>query len=112
MVIKLIDLLTTAGVQQFSVALASLDPVTLQPGAMQSPRPGANLSVAITSSSPNVLAATTSTLQFPVQLQTVTGVSAGFEPMAAGTAVVTLGNLAGNPTPASRNQLVFNVSQP
>jgi hypothetical protein len=74
-------------------------------GAMQSPGPGANLC-------PNVLALTTSTLQLLVQLQAVTGASAGLNPVGVGTAVVTLGNLAGDPTPANRNQLVFNVSQP
>jgi hypothetical protein len=57
----------------------------------ESPRPGANLSVAKTSSSANILAITTPALQFPVQLQTATGVSAGVQPIAAGTAVVTPG---------------------
>jgi hypothetical protein len=59
------DLLTNAGIQQLTFALAPLDPVSLQPGTPQYLRPGANLSGAVTSSDPKVLAITTPVVAVP-----------------------------------------------
>jgi hypothetical protein len=84
--------------------------VSLQPGTPQYLRPGANLSVAVTSSDPKVLAITTPVVAVPPAGGP--GPTTGIQPVAAGTAIVTLGTLAGNPAPASQNQIVFTVSEP
>jgi hypothetical protein len=111
-------LYTNAGVQQLPIMLTSLDPVTLQPlpqvGAAQTVRPGASLSVAVTSSNPSVIAITTPTVQFSAQTQPNSNPdqTAGIQPVASGTAIVTLAALPGNPTPASQNQIVFTVAEP
>jgi len=109
--------LTNAGVLEESIGLAPLDPVTLQPinlqpGQTQSPRPGANFSAAVTSSNPQIIAVTTPTVQLAPVAQGAPAPSAGVQPIAVGTAVVSLSALAGNPLPASENQIVFNVTQP
>jgi hypothetical protein len=111
-------LFTNAGVQQLPITLTPLDPVALQPlpqaGPAQTVRPGASLSVAVTSSDPTVIAITTPTVQFSAQppANGSTGQTAGIQPVASGTAIVTLAALPGNPTPASQNQIVFTVAEP
>ena len=40
-----------------------------------------------------------------------TATAVGIQPVAAGTAIVTLGPLPGNPAPSSGNQIVFNVTE-
>ena len=105
--------LTNSGVLQQAVYLASLDPVTLQPGQGQSPRPGTNLSVTVTSSNPKILQITTPTAQFPPPaLENPAAPYAGIQPVAPGSAIVSLGAVAGNPIPASGNQIVFSVTEP
>ncbi|HLK17413.1 MAG TPA: hypothetical protein VKT81_00615 [Bryobacteraceae bacterium] len=107
-----LSVLTSSGVLQEGIYLASLDPVTLQPGQAGTSRPGANLSVTATSSDPKVLKITTPTIQVPHPGATIPGIYAEVQPVAAGTAVLSLGPLAGNPLPASGNHLVFNVTAP
>jgi hypothetical protein len=107
-----ISVLTSAGILQQFIALVPIDPVSLQPGQSESPRPGANISVAVTSSNPQVVAVTTPTVQIPVQQPNGPLSFAGIQPLAAGSAVVTLGPLAGGPIPASGNQIVYTVSEP
>jgi len=106
------NLFTNSGVQQISVALAPLDPVSLQPGTPQTLRPGASLSVAVSTSDPGVVGISTPTVQFSLQPDGNSQTAAGIQPVATGTAIVTLGPLSGNPTPASQNQIVFTVSEP
>jgi hypothetical protein len=106
------NILTNAGVQQINVVLAALDPVTLQPGmSTQLPRPGANFSVPVSSSDTKVMAVTTPTVQIWAQQINGAQATAGLQPVGAGTAIITLGALAGNPAPASGNQAVFTVSE-
>jgi hypothetical protein len=75
----------------FSITLTPLDPVTLQllpqVGPAQTVRPGVSLSVAV--------------VQFSAQppANSNPGQTAGIQPVASGTAIVTLPALPGNPTP-------------
>jgi hypothetical protein len=105
-------LFTGAGVEQIPVALAPLDPVSLLPGTPQTMRPGVSLSVAVTSSDPSVVTVTTPTVQFSLQPDGTSQSVASVQPAATGTSIVTLAPLAGSPTPASQNQIVFTVSAP
>ena len=108
------NLLTTAGVKQYPVLVSALDPVSLVPMANQYPRPGVNLSVTVYSSNPGVIAVTSSLVQLtqpPQPTSSANAGSIGIQPVAAGTATVTLGTLAGNPSPSSGNKLAFNVTE-
>ncbi|HXS93824.1 MAG TPA: hypothetical protein VN736_04410 [Candidatus Limnocylindrales bacterium] len=104
---------TNTPVQPLTVNLSPLDPATLQPRGTQLPRPGANLSVTLTSSNPAVLAVSTPAIAFlqPDPAKPVT-FTASVQPLSAGTAVLTLGPLANGGTPASGGAVVVNVTEP
>jgi hypothetical protein len=107
---------TSAGVIQQAVMLTPLDPVSLAPlesEGYSSVRSGANLSASVTSSNLTVVTVTPTTVQFapPQQGSTPTPTTVGVDPVAAGTAIVTLGPVGDNPAPSSGNQLVFNVTE-
>jgi hypothetical protein len=108
-----LNLLTNAGQQQLTVGLVELDPVSLQPRFQLPPRPGANLSVTLTSSDAKVIAVDTPSVQFnaanPSSPQSVTAM---VRPVGVGTAVLSLGLLPGGGTPASGGQLLVNVTEP
>jgi hypothetical protein len=100
---------TNSPVQTLSTVLAPLDPATLRPVGQQIPRPGANLSIAVTSSDPKVLIVDTPTLKFPVDSQQQT---VQVRPTGPGTAILSLGALPGGVMPGSSSQIVFNVAEP
>src|ERR1022692_717057 len=104
---------TNSGPQTLSVAMSYLDPLTLQPRGSQSPRPGFAPTVTVTSSNTSVVTVSTPSIQIPIS-DPNTGFKSGtatIQPVAAGTAVITLSQPEGV-TPASGGQEVFNVAQP
>jgi hypothetical protein len=77
------------------------------------PRPGANLAVTVTSSNPSLLAVNSPTVNFNVTNPTSNSVYlASLQPLAAGTAVVTLGQYPTAGTPATGGSLVYNLADP
>jgi hypothetical protein len=104
-----VDMLSNAGLQHLAVSLQVLDPTSLQPRGSMTPRPGANLSVSVTSSDPSVLSVVTPNIQFS---PTVQNPAADVIPKGLGTAILSLGLLRGDLPPASNGQLVVNVSEP
>ena len=108
-----LNLLTNSGTQRAGVALAALDPVSLQPSGSYAMRPGANLAVTLTSSNPQVLALDTPSVQFTSPDPSVPPVvNASVRPAGIGTAILSLGLLPGGGIPASGGQLVVNVAEP
>lgn len=105
-------LTTPRGVtQKLNVSLTQLDPSTLKPIGYYydvRPRPGANLSVPITSSDTSVAVVPEPNVTF-----TGTGTQAvTLNPVGIGTALVSLGLLPGGESPASGRQTVVNVVEP
>ena len=105
------NIYTNSGVQHFGVGIATLDSTTLRPlpFSAQLVRPGTTLSVNVTASDNSVVTVNPSILQFTSanslpQIQV--------QPLSAGTAIVSIGQLPGGVTPASGQQLVLNVSEP
>jgi hypothetical protein len=98
------NLPVNAGVQRIRVGLATLDSVTLRPGGAQTPRPGVDLSVSVTSSDTKVLSVNSPSVQL-----TATSV-VNVLPVAPGTAILSLGLLPGGVAPASGRQIVFNIT--
>ncbi|MBI5085365.1 MAG: hypothetical protein HZB13_12300, partial [Acidobacteria bacterium] len=93
------------------VRLAQLDPATLRPSyysSNETPRPGANLSVSVSSSDPAVAAVSPATLTFESNAAQLVEL----RPEGLGTALITLGPLPGGATLASGQQLVVNVLEP
>ena len=77
------------------------------------PRPGANLTVPVTSSNPSVLSVNPLAITFSApDPSTPPQFNISVQPLAVGTAIVSLGPLPGGVTPASGGQLVFNVAEP
>jgi hypothetical protein len=108
-----LNIFTNAGPQRVTVGLAPLDPASLQPRGQSPPRPGASLSVTLTSSDQTVVAVDTPSLQFNASDPSVAQfVTAMVRPVGVGTAVLSLGLLAGGGTPASGGQLLVNVTEP
>jgi hypothetical protein len=109
-----VNLFVNAGGTQQPVSLVTLDPLSLQPrGGSGLPRPGANLTVAATSSDPAVVAVTTPTITFDVpDPSKPQSFAVSLQPVGVGTAIVSLGQLPGGGTPATGGQLVFNVVEP
>jgi hypothetical protein len=107
------NIYTNSGPQNLNVAMSYLDPLTLQPRGNQSPRPGAVPTVTVTSSNPSAVTVSTPSIQIPIS-DPANGFQYGtatIQPVAAGTAVITLSEPEGV-TPASGGQEVFNVAQP
>lgn len=89
---------------QYPVSLAALDPVTLEPTGPGIPRPGASFSITAKSSDPKIVSITTPAV--------MPGGNLGIQPLAVGTAIITLSPIAGGPAPASGNLIVVNVYKP
>jgi hypothetical protein len=113
------SVLTTSSARQLEAMLRSIDPVTLLPfGTAALPRPGANLSATVISSDDKVVPVSPATVPFgdaelatlPAGNYLIQKVSA--QPLAAGTATISLSPLSGGATAAANRQVVFNVSVP
>jgi hypothetical protein len=110
------NILSNAVLQQPYVYLTPLNPVTFQPTSYYSgqlPRPGANIAVSVTSSNPGALAVDTPTLNLAVaNPANPPNFIASLQPLAAGTAIVSLGQYPTAGTPAYGAEAVYNLSAP
>jgi len=107
------NLASNAPLQQPQVVLAPLDPVTLRPNGQQLPRPGANVATTVTSSNPTALAVDSPAINFAVpDPSNAPQFSASLQPLAAGTAIVSLGEYPTAGTPAYGASLVYNLAEP
>jgi hypothetical protein len=108
------DGILTNMLQQPVVSFAALDPITFQPAyGSQLPRPGANISVGVTSSNPTVLAVDTPNLNIAVANPAKPPYfQATLQPLAPGTAIVSLVEYPTAGTPSYGSEAVYNLSAP
>jgi hypothetical protein len=91
--------------QTANLASYALDPATLVPIALQSPRPGISVTIQIQSDHPEVVVPTSATIALPA------AASVTLQNTGTGSAQLTLTQPSGFTTPASRQRLSYRVDK-
>ena len=108
-----LNLFTISPAQQIEVALATLDPATLQPRYYVQPRPGVNLAVTVASSDPGVVSVDPQSIVFNVpDPANPPRFAVTLKPLAVGNATVSIGQFPGGFSPVTAAQLAVKVTEP